>query len=139
MNKLGAGSVLISVALVGGAVVLTREAAPSPSFPATPTDNVHMEDGIQIIEVTAKGTFKPQISSAKAGIPTILRVKTVGTFDCTSAVRIPSMNISKNLPPSGITDIDLGTPAIGTLEGVCTMGMYSFEIAFQAATSSPLG
>jgi hypothetical protein len=36
------------------------------------------------------------------------------------------------LPPSGSTEVDLGTPEVATLQGVCVMGMYSFQIQFKA-------
>ena len=85
----------------------------------------------QIIEITAKGGYTPRKSIAKAGIPTILRLNTNGTFDCSSSVRIPSLDIFKNLPQSGTTDIDLGIQNVGTLNGSCGMGMYPFEIQFQ--------
>ena len=85
----------------------------------------------QIIEIEAKGGYTPRKSVAKAGVPTILRFNTNGTFDCSSSVRIPSMNIFKSLPQSGITDIDLGIQKAGTLQGMCGMGMYPFEIDFQ--------
>lgn len=70
----------------------------------------------------------PKKSVVKAGVRTSLRINTKGTFDCSSSVRIPSMNISKNLPPSGVTDIDLGILSLGTVYGTCSMGMYPFEI-----------
>ncbi len=95
------------------------------------TDKSEAINSSQIIEITAKGGYTPRKSVAKAGIPTILRINTNGTFDCSSSVRIPSMNIFKSLPPSGITDIDLGTPQKGALNGSCGMGMYPFEIEFQ--------
>ena len=88
-------------------------------------------DGKQIIEIKAKGGFLPRESVAKAGITTVLRLNTNGTFDCSSSVRIPSMNISKVLPSTGTTDIDLGSPNVTTLHGSCGMGMYPFEIKFQ--------
>lgn len=69
---------------------------------------------------------------AKAGIPTIIRFDTKGTFDCSSAVRIPSMDISKNLPQTGSTDIDIGVPQVATLQGTCGMGMYPFEVEFKS-------
>lgn len=94
-------------------------------------NNVSIIDGVQIIEIQAKGGYTPRKSVAKANIPTILRFNTKGTFDCSSAVRIPSMNISQVLPQSGVTDIDLGTQKIGILEGSCGMGMYPFEIEFE--------
>ncbi len=96
-----------------------------------PADNSIKTTGTQIIEITAKGGYTPRKSVAKAGIPTVLRFNTNGTFDCSSSVRIPSMNITKFLPQSGSTDIDLGVQPVGTLTGTCGMGMYSFEIQFQ--------
>lgn len=128
-NKLIAASVLIAAVFIGGAVLLTGSSSSTP--PTAAVDNVTLVDGKQIIDVQVKGGYTPRITAAKAGIPTVLRLNTSGTFDCSSAVRIPSMGISKNLPPSGTTEIDLGTPQVATIQGVCAMGMYSFQIQFQ--------
>lgn len=97
-----------------------------------PANNVSVVDGKQIIEIRAKGGYQPRQSVAKAGLPTVLRFDTTGTFDCSSSVRIPSLGISKLLPQSGATDIDLGLAQAGTLQGMCGMGMYRFEIDFQS-------
>ncbi len=119
-------SLVVASALVGGAYVLTRESASVEKLSTIP--NVTMENGIQVLEITAKGGYVPKKSVVKAGVRTSLRINTKGTFDCSSSVRIPSMNISKNLPPSGVTDIDLGILSLGTVYGTCSMGMYPFEI-----------
>lgn len=94
-------------------------------------NNVSIIDGKQIIEIRAKGGYKPAHSVAKAGIHTILRLDTNGTFDCSASVRIPSMDISKNLPMSGTTDIDIGIQKAGVFNGTCGMGMYPFDIKFE--------
>lgn len=94
-------------------------------------NNVFMENGKQIIKIRAKDGFSPVHSVAKAGVPTILRIDTNGTFDCSSVVRIPSLNISENLPMSGITEIDIGSHKIAKLQGTCGMGMYPFDIRFE--------
>ena len=122
-------SIVIAVALVGGALALAI--GNNGSNGSDPANNVAVVDGKQIIEITAKGGYSPERSVAKAGLPTILRFNTKGTFDCSSSVRIPSMNISRSLPPSGITDIDLGSQKVATLRETCGMGMYPFEIDFQ--------
>lgn len=101
----------------------TREVAPA--------HNVTVVDGKQIIEIKAKGGYQPLKSIAKAGLPTILRFDTNGTFDCSSSVRVPSLKISKTLPQTGVTDIDIGVGQAGTLQGMCGMGMYPFEVDFQ--------
>lgn len=95
-------------------------------------NNVSTQDGKQVIVLTAKGGYTPRRSVAKAGLPTVLRVDTNGTFDCSSAIRIPELKLSRNLPPTGKTDIDLGTPKVGLFTGTCGMGMYPFEIEFQS-------
>ena len=98
---------------------------------AQTANNVSVVDGKQIITMKAKGGFSPVHSIAKAGIPTILRVETNGTFDCSSVIRIPDMNISKNLPLTGMTDIDIGVQKVGIFDGTCGMGMYPFDIKFE--------
>lgn len=121
---------MVAVALIGGAVMFARESSETENN--APMNNVTLVDGTQIVEIKAKGGFLPRKSIAQAGIPTVLRFNTNGTFDCSSTVRIPSMAVSKNLLSSGATDIELGNPILGTLQGTCGMGMYPFEIEFQS-------
>lgn len=122
-------SVVASIVIIGGAIYFTQ--SPTPANVGGEGVNVSIVDGKQIIEISAKGGYSPMKSTAKANIPTILRVSTNGTFDCSSAVRIPTMGISQNLPPSGTIDIDLGSPKVSVLDGTCGMGMYPFQIDFQ--------
>lgn len=94
--------------------------------------NVTTENGKQIIEINVKGGYTPRATVAKANTPTIIRVKTNNAFDCSSSLRIPSINYFKNLPPTAVTDIELPNETAGsTLQGVCSMGMYSFSIQFK--------
>lgn len=123
-------SIIAAVVLIGGAFMLTR--TNSDTTQVANANNVTVVDGKQIIEINAKGGYQPRKSIAKAGIPTIIRFNTKGTFDCSSSVRIPSLNISKSLPQSGSTDIDIGEGELGTLQGSCGMGMYPFEVEFQS-------
>jgi plastocyanin domain-containing protein len=124
-------ALVAAVLLVGGTLILIRGKS-SAEGDVPMVSNVSVVDGKQVIDLTAKGGYAPLKSVATAGIPTVLRVSTRGTFDCSSAIRIPSMDISKNLPPSGVTEIDLGSPQLGTLQGTCGMGMYPFEIDFKS-------
>ena len=117
----------------GGILLLkndTRQSEVRSPQQAT-AQTVEMVDGKQIINIKAKGGYFPMSIDAQSGVPTTLRVTTSGTFDCSSAIRVPSMNISKSLPSTGETDIDLGTPEAGKLAGTCGMGMYPFEINFK--------
>ena len=123
-------SIIVAVVLIGGAFMLTRSGGNTGQ--TANANNVSIVDGKQIIEINAKGGYQPRKSIAKAGIPTVLRFNTSGTFDCSSSVRIPSMGISKSLPQTGSTDIDVGTQKVATLQGTCGMGMHPFEVEFQS-------
>lgn len=123
-------AILGAALLIGGAIMYTSKNP--PQIPTEPANNVSIVDGKQIIDVSVKGGYHPKVSTAKAGIPTVLRFNTNGSYDCSTTVRIPSMGISKSLPPSGSTDIDLGSPQVATLQGVCGMGMYSFQVNFKS-------
>lgn len=120
-------AIIVALALIGGVIAYNKNGSDVELVNA---NNVSIVDGKQIIEITAKGGYQPRKSVAKAGVSTILRFKTGGTFDCSSSVRIPSMNITKILPQTGSTDIDIGSPTVATLKGSCGMGMYPFEIDF---------
>lgn len=123
-------AIIIAVIIIGGAILLLNGRNGRVPAQQENIQNVSVVDGKQIIEIKAKGGYTPRISTAKAGIPTILRFDTNGTFDCSASVRIPSMNISELLPNSGSKDIDLGSPKTGTIQGSCGMGMYPFQIQF---------
>jgi len=122
-------SIGIALTLIIGAVILVPN---KPNTEEEFVNNVSIVDGVQIIEITAKGGYQPRVSQAKAGIPTIIRFNTKGTFDCSLAVTIPSLGISKALPQSGVTDISIPDQELGTLQGTCGMGMYPFEVEFSS-------
>lgn len=124
-------AIIMSGALAIGAVILAQEQTPASTGVPAGT-NVTVENGKQIVAITAKGGYLPTVSTAKAGIPTTLRMTTNGTFDCSSALALPAINYQKNLPASGVTDIELPPqPAGSTFKGLCSMGMQRFEIAFK--------
>ena len=122
-------SLIFGLIIITGAVIYSNNGQNGSS--SVNADNVRVENGKQIVEIRARGGYLPRRSIAKADIPTTIRFNTSGTFDCSASVRIPSLGISKLLPQSGSTDIDIGQNKIGTLRGSCGMGMYPFEIEFR--------
>src|SRR5688572_5503207 len=94
-------------------------------------NNVEIREGVQYVTVDARGGYFPRVSEAQAGIPTKLVMKTSGTYDCSAALVIKDINYQNILPPKGETEIDLGVASSGkTISGLCSMGMYNFEIKF---------
>ncbi len=132
MNKQIIISILVSVVLIGGAFWFVTSKPANDRGGVGDPSTVSMIDGKQLIEVSAKGGYSPRVISAKAGVPTILRMKTNGTFDCSASVVIPKLSYQKFLQPSGTEDLAI-TPeqAQGTMQGLCSMGMYNFQIKFE--------
>lgn len=95
--------------------------------------NIEIKDGVQYVTINAKGGYFPRTSIAKGGIPTKLIVKTNGTYDCSAALVVRSAQFQKILPQTGETEIDIGIPKVGEpLTGVCSMGMYNFQVNFES-------
>jgi plastocyanin domain-containing protein len=95
------------------------------------SNNISIVDGKQIITIDAKGGYSPRVTTARADMPTIIKVATNGTFDCSSALTIPSLGYRTNLPPSGSTDVEVPPQKAGTtITGLCAMGMYNFSVNF---------
>ena len=122
-------SIIVAVALIGGAIFLVKGSGSDST--QTVANNASVVDGKQVIEISAKGGYSPKTTLAKADVPTVIKMKTEGTFDCSSAVSIPSLNYRKNLQPSGVTEIEVPPQKAGTtLQGLCAMGMYNFQVQF---------
>lgn len=124
-------SILIAGILIGGAIVFTRSSKNSPDGGGQEVPPVAVVDGKQIVTIVAKGGYAPRVSNAQADMPTVLRVETRGTFDCSAALSIPAIEYRAMLPPSDTTDIEVPPQKSGTtLQAMCAMGMYGFSVAF---------
>lgn len=122
-------SIIISIALIGGTLYLVSDRSTSPGGTVAQSQNIEIRDGVQYVTITAKGGYSPRVTEIKGGLPTKLVVKTDGTYDCSASLVVRSIGFQKILQPTGEEVIDLGTPKSGDkVQGVCGMGMYSFQI-----------
>lgn len=133
MNK--TASIILTIALVIGLGIIFVGSSKSNDDIKTASNqtvqNSVIKNGVQYITINAKSGYSPRVSTAQAGIPTKLIVKTDGTYDCSASVAIHSIGYQKILPQTGETEIDIGSQKVGeTLQGVCGMGMFSFQIKF---------
>jgi len=125
-------TVIVSVVavIVIGAIVIFSLRGTKPNNVVA--QNSAIVNGKQEVTIVAKGGYSPRTTTAKANTPTTLKIKTNGTFDCSSSIVISSIGYRKNLPSSGETLVDIPPQQPGTeLRGTCGMGMYSFIIKFE--------
>lgn len=124
-------SLMVAVFLVGGAFLFFGGNKWQGAGAARVTENVSIVDGKQIITIRAKGGYTPKMTTAKADLPTVFKIDTQGTFDCSAALIIPSLRYRRNLPSSGEILVDVPPQKSGaTVRGLCAMGMYSFSVRF---------
>ncbi|MGD0114392.1 MAG: cupredoxin domain-containing protein [Dehalococcoidia bacterium] len=94
--------------------------------------SVSTASGNQTVEIAAGNGYSPRDTVARANLPTTLKIKTNGDFDCSSSLSIPKLGYQTQLPPTGETEVNVPPQQAGsTLKGVCSMGMYSFTIRFE--------
>jgi plastocyanin domain-containing protein len=129
MNK--TALVIVSLGLLVAIGIIFSGRWSSEAWPTEPGENVVITDGVQYITINARGGYSPRTSAAQSGLPTKLVVKTNGTYDCSLALVIRSIGYQKILSQTGEEVIDLGMAEAGSsLQGTCSMGMYSFLIKF---------
>lgn len=124
-------SVVVSAALVLGTFLLSGGRRHATDTLALPADNVQIKQGTQVVEIAASGGYHPARSVAKSRVRTVLRFATRGAVDCASFIRIPALNLTQTLQQTGTTDVEVGLQPAGTLHGMCTMGMYHFQVEFK--------
>lgn len=128
MNKIL--KIILALVVVVSIVLFWSSFSSEPKNTSS-VNNVSLDGGLQTVTINAKGGYSPIVSTAKADTPTVLKIATQATFDCSSSVVIPSLGIKKNLPPSGETTIEIPPQKAGTtLNGLCSMGMYNFAVNF---------
>lgn len=121
---------VLILAILGIWLISSRPA--SQETPANDLPQAEAQaDGTQVVQVTAKVGYSPAVTVAKADTPTKLKVVTNNTYDCSIALTVPAIGYRGMLPYSGTTEIDIPPQKAGTeIQGVCTMGMYRFQIKF---------
>ena len=119
-------SVVFAALVIGGTVMFAGNAGTSAQ-----SKNVTKIGEQQVIAIVAKGGYAPKLTTAEANAPSVLRVSTDGTYDCSSTLNIPALRVSKVMEPTGVTEIAIPPQQPGTeLKGTCAMGMYNFSIKF---------
>lgn len=97
------------IKLPSNTVAITQE---YPETTQTPT-----------ISVTASG-YSPNYIRVKKGLPVTLTLKSIDTYSCASAFRIPSLGIARDLAANETQIITFTPQETGRIPFTCVMGMY---------------
>ena len=118
--------------LIGSALMFSRSGVESAQVAQTAHAVATIEDGVQYVDITARGGYFPRTTRAQAGIPTVIRMKTDNTYDCSLALVVRDLGYQRRLNPTGVEEIEVPVEkAQGTLKGMCSMAMYHFSVVFE--------
>ncbi|MFC9977634.1 sulfite exporter TauE/SafE family protein [Spirillospora sp. NPDC127200] len=88
--------------------------------------------GTQVVTVWALDRgYRPAFVDARAGVRTVLVMRTQGTRGHTRAFTVPGRGLDVVLPVTGETRIELGAPGPGRMRFVCASGHYPGAITFR--------
>jgi plastocyanin domain-containing protein len=138
-NKIIVASILGVALLIAGAIFFTAKQNPRVIEDDTQAGQMEaqvgsatIENGVQYVDIMVRGGYSPTVTKAQAGVPTVIRMKTENSYDCSIALVINDLDYQSYLPSTGVTEIQVPVEkAQGTLRGMCSMAMYHFQIDFE--------
>ena len=125
--------IVFTFALTLGIVWALMSGNDDTALKITAVPAVTQVNGEQRIRILARGGYKPRQVTAKANMASVLEIETKGTYDCSSSVTIPQLRYSNLLPATDITRVAIpANMAKGTLDILCSMGMFRGSIHFES-------
>ena len=110
------------IAILGGALALTGLMA-WYFFGPRRSRQADVGDGVQIVRVTVKGGYSPDVIQVAPGVPVRVMFDRQESGDCSSRVVFPEFKVNKILPAFETTTVEFLPEALGEYEFACGMGM----------------
>jgi uncharacterized protein len=99
----------------------------SPSAPSVKAASIDTEGKQEVTITVLSSGYQSNVNTIKAGVPVKLTLITNNTQGCSRAFTIPTLNVSKVLPLTGVETIEFTPTETGRLAFTCSMGMFSGE------------
>ena len=100
--------------------------------PRTAT-HAQVEAGRQVVDITVKGGYSPNLIRVQAGAPVRLRFHRQENSDCTARVVFPDLRRSASLAAFGTTTMDLTIDEPGEYSWACGMNMLHGTLVAESA------
>ena len=122
------------VLIVAGALVLTGLMGWF-FFGPKKSRQAELADGVQVIAVTVKGGYSPDVIQVTAGVPVRMLFDRQESGDCTSRVVFADFGVNQTLPAYGTTAVEFLPKEPGEYEFACGMNMIRGRL--QVVAESP--
>ena len=124
------------VAILGGALVLTGLLA-WYFFGPKKSRQAELADGVQIIKVTVRGGYSPDVVQVASGVPVRLLFDRQESGDCSSRVVFPDFKVNQTLPAFETTMVEFLPGMPGEYGFGCGMGMLYGRLRVVGDAASP--
>ncbi|MEP7194048.1 MAG: heavy metal translocating P-type ATPase [Actinomycetota bacterium] len=110
------------VGVLGGAVLLTALLA-WYFFGPKKSRQAELADGVQVVKVTVKGGYSPEVIQVASGVPVRLLFDRQESGDCSSRVVFPDFKVNQTLPAFETTTVEFLPETPGEYGFACGMSM----------------
>ena len=124
----------VELAVVGGGVALIAALAWYFFAPRKVTQ-AQFEGDRQVVDITVRGGYSPNLIRVTAGQPVRLRFDRQENSDCTARVVFPDLRTSASLAAFGTTTLDLDIDEPGEYGWACGMNMLHGTLIAEAQTA----
>ena len=87
-----------------------------------------LQDGVQVVKITVKGGYSPDLVEVEPGVPVRLMFDRQESGDCSSRVVIPDFKVNEQLPAFASTTVELLPRQEVDIRFACGMNMISGTI-----------
>jgi Cu+-exporting ATPase len=100
-----------------------------------------IDDGVQVVRVTVKGGYSPDVIQVVPGVPVRLLFDRQESGDCSSRVVFPDFKVNQTLPAFETTAVEFLPEAAGEFEFACGMSMLHgwLRVGGDASSASARG
>jgi Cu+-exporting ATPase len=89
------------------------------------TRQAEMEEGVQLVRVSVKGGYSPDLIEVRAGVPVRMLFDRQEAGDCSSRVVMPDFKVNELLPAYATTQVEFVPQTVGDFRFACGMNMIS--------------
>ena len=89
------------------------------------TRQAEMEEGVQLVRVSVKGGYSPNVIEVRAGVPVRMLFDRQEAGDCSSRVVMPDFKVNELLPAYATTAVEFVPSEVGDFRFACGMNMIS--------------
>ncbi len=89
--------------------------------------------GVQVVDVTVKGGYSPDLIRVQVGVPLRLNFDRQESGDCTSRVVFADFGVSKSLPAFGTATLEFTPDKVGEFDFACGMNMIHGKLVVEPA------